>query len=69
MCKLCDKFKPKAWNFCPICGKEINIPRYNTDDTFEDLLKRVGVKSKVNWMARLTEEELEELWNKETNNG
>lgn len=40
MCKLCDEIKPKGWNYCPICGKEINIPRYNTDDTFEDLLKR-----------------------------
>lgn len=59
MCKLCDKFKPKAWNFCPICGKEVNIPRYNTDDTFEDLLKRVGVKPKANW----TEEAWDEWWN------
>lgn len=41
MCKLCDKIKPKGWNFCPICGKEINIPIYNINDTFEDLLKRV----------------------------
>lgn len=46
MCKLCDKFKPDTWNFCPICGKEINIPRYNTNDTFEDLLKRVEIEYK-----------------------
>lgn len=63
MCKLCDKFKPKAWNFCPICGNEVNIPKYNIDDTFEDLLKKVGVVPKVNWIADWTEEEQKEWWN------
>jgi hypothetical protein len=43
MCKLCDKFRPKEWNFCPICGNEINIPRYNIDDTLEELLERVAI--------------------------
>lgn len=47
MCKLCDKFKPKAWNFCPICGKEINIPRYNTNDTFRELLERAAIEHKA----------------------
>lgn len=46
MCKLCDEIRPKGWNYCPICGKEINIPIYNINDTFEDLLKRVTIDYK-----------------------
>ena len=43
MCKLCDEIRPKGWNFCVICGKELRVPRYNLDDTFEDLLKKVTI--------------------------
>lgn len=43
MCTLCDTIKPKGWNFCAVCGKQLRIPVYNLDDTFEDLLKRVTV--------------------------
>lgn len=46
MCKLCDEIRPKGWSYCPICGKEINIPIYNINDTFEDLLKRVTIDYK-----------------------
>ena len=47
MCKLCDEFRPKEWNFCPNCGKEINIPRYNTNDTFRELLEKVAIERKA----------------------
>ena len=47
MCKLCDEIRPKGWNFCPICGSEINIPRYNLDDTFEDLLEQAAIERKA----------------------
>ena len=47
MCKLCDEIRPKGWNFCPICGREINIPRYNLDDTFEDLLEQAAIERKA----------------------
>lgn len=63
MCKLCDEIRPEGWNFCPICGKEINIPRYNLDDAFEDLLKRVGIKPKATWIADWPEEEIKEWYN------
>jgi hypothetical protein len=43
MCKLCDEIRPKGWNYCCICGKELKIPTYNLDDTFEDLIKRVTI--------------------------
>ena len=43
MCKLCDEIRPKGWNFCPICGREINIPRYNLDDTFKELLEQAAI--------------------------
>lgn len=43
MCTLCDEIRPAGWNFCPICGKELRVPRYNLDDTFEDLLKKVTI--------------------------
>lgn len=46
MCTLCDTIKPKGWNFCPICGNEINIPRYNTNSTFMELLERVVIERK-----------------------
>lgn len=45
MCTLCDEIRPEGWNFCPICGRELRIPRYNLDDTFEDLLKKVSLRS------------------------
>lgn len=44
MCKLCDEIRPKEWNFCPICGREINIPRYSPDETFRDLLERAVIE-------------------------
>lgn len=47
MCKLCDEIKPKGWNFCPICGKEINIPRYSPGETLGDLLKRAAIEHKA----------------------
>jgi hypothetical protein len=43
MCALCDTIRPKGWNFCPICGNEINIPRYNMNATFKELLERVAI--------------------------
>lgn len=46
MCKLCDEIKPKGWNFCPICGREINIPKYNTNATFRELLEQVTIEHK-----------------------
>ena len=45
MCTLCDKIRSDGWNFCPICGKELRIPKYNLDDTLEDLLKKVSLHS------------------------
>lgn len=44
MCKLCDEIRPKGWNFCPICGREINIPRYSPGETFRDLLERAVIE-------------------------
>lgn len=46
MCKLCDEIRPKGWNFCPICGLEINIPRYSPSETFRDLLERATIERK-----------------------
>ena len=47
MCKLCDEIRPKGWNFCPICGREINIPRYSPRETFRDLLERAAIEHKA----------------------
>lgn len=47
MCKLCDEIRPKGWNFCPICGREINIPRYSPNETFRDLLERAAIEHKA----------------------
>lgn len=44
MCTFCDKIRPENWNYCCVCGKELRIPRYNLDDTFEDLLKKVSIR-------------------------
>lgn len=43
MCALCDEIRPKGWNYCVICGKELRVPIYNLDDTFEDLLERAAI--------------------------
>ena len=47
MCKLCDEIRPKGWNYCVICGREINIPRYSPDETFSDLLERAVIERKA----------------------
>ena len=44
MCALCDEIRPKGWNYCPICGREINIPRYNTNATFKELLEQAAIE-------------------------
>ena len=47
MCALCDEIRPKGWNYCAICGKELRVPIYNLDDTFEDLLEMAAIERKA----------------------
>lgn len=47
MCKLCDEIRPEGWNFCVICGKELRVPRYNTNATFKELLEQAAIERKA----------------------
>ena len=47
MCKLCDEIRPKGWNFCAVCGKELRVPRYNLDATFKELLEQAAIEPKA----------------------